>query len=362
MCSKLKILFVGADFSSRGDFSIPQEFAKIRNAIENAALGNSLELAHDLTLKPEELQHLLCIHQPAMFHFSGHFDESGRMYLNDDNKPYHTVELDALNEVFRVHGKSIRCAFLNACNSANVSKILIRHVDCIIAMRGRVTVKTALIFTSSLYDAIGAGRSIQDAFDQARAEIMVFGLKEEDTPTLIERIPGTAAKIILASRLAEEKSADVEDNDTSRQIFISYSHKDERWLKYLKDMLKPLIRNATLSVWDDKKITASDLWRDEINKAISQARAAVLLVSNNFLASDFIAKKELPPLLEMAKKTGVKILWILVSDCLWKRIPGLEERQAAHSPIKPIDALSKSKRNTELRKICEVIETAVGMQ
>ncbi len=139
------------------------------------------------------------------------------------------------------------------------------------------------------------------------------------------------------------------------QIFISYSHADAEWLTKLQIHLKPLVRNQTISSWDDTCIRPGQDWRQEINQALDQSTVAILLVSPNFLASDFIADHELPPLLDAAQDKGVTILWIPISASLVNEME-FSRYQAAHNPAQPLDGLSAADQNKALVKICQEIK------
>ncbi len=140
-------------------------------------------------------------------------------------------------------------------------------------------------------------------------------------------------------------------------VFISYSHKDVRWLERLNEHLCPLARNGTIVPWDDTKLSPGSDWRKQIQDIIASAKVAVLLVSPSFLASDFIANNELPPLLDAAKNEGLIILWIAIRNSSYKETP-IEAYQAVNNPSKPLSALGASQRDRELVRICEKIKQA----
>ncbi|NEO33259.1 MAG: formylglycine-generating enzyme family protein [Symploca sp. SIO3C6] len=81
------------------------------------------------------------------------------------------------------------------------------------------------------------------------------------------------------------------------------------------------------------------------------------MVSSRFLASEFIAEHELPPLLKAAETEGLEIIWIYLSYCLYEETE-IKAFQAAHNLSQPLDSLTFSEQNKALRDICRVIKTA----
>jgi hypothetical protein len=120
------------------------------------------------------------------------------------------------------------------------------------------------------------------------------------------------------------------------QVFISYSHQDKEWLERLLTSIDPLVRNQTIEVVWNGQITPGQEWLTKIREDLNSARVAVLLVSPNFLASQFILNVELPTVLDRTKSGGVVPFWCLVRDCMWKETL-LWRYQAAHNPRKRVE-------------------------
>ncbi len=126
------------------------------------------------------------------------------------------------------------------------------------------------------------------------------------------------------------------------KVFISYSHKDKKWLGRVQNHIKDL-ENLGMSVelWDDTKIKPSMKWQDEIKKALATTKVAILLVSTDFLASEFIMSNELPPLLKAAEDDGAAILSVILEPCLYEKTE-LAQFQSTNAPGKPLSKMRKN--------------------
>lgn len=144
-------------------------------------------------------------------------------------------------------------------------------------------------------------------------------------------------------------------------VFISYSRKDKKWLERLRVHLRPIERTHNIEIWDDSKIQAGSKWKDEITNALKSAKVAVLLISANFLGSDFISSEELPPLLQAAAQGGTTILPLIISPSRFAFTEDLYQFQAVNNPEKPLIALSRNAQEKALVELGVIIEKSLNI-
>jgi len=133
-------------------------------------------------------------------------------------------------------------------------------------------------------------------------------------------------------------------------IFISYAHQNTDWLQAVRETLAPLVHGGIVSTWWDGDIVPGDDWRQEIDTALQSAELAILLVTRQFLASDFIRETELPYLFDAADEGRVGLLWIPVGDALFEETR-LGDFQAVYDPKNPLNTLPEGHADRALAAI-----------
>lgn len=144
------------------------------------------------------------------------------------------------------------------------------------------------------------------------------------------------------------------DRDPLR-IFVSYSHTDSCCLDRLLVHLKPLERTCKIDCWSDRRILAGNKWRKAIADNIRTAAVAVLLVSADFLASDFIVNDELPPLLIKAEAAGMRIIPVIIKPCGFTRDESLQNFQCLNDPKQPLLGMSEIEQESLYDKVAAEI-------
>lgn len=107
----------------------------------------------------------------------------------------------------------------------------------------------------------------------------------------------------------------------SARIFVSYSHRDEEHKDRLLIHLKLMERQKLIAPWDDRQIVPAEDWEPPILSHLENADLILLLISTDFLVSDFCWHQELTGAMERHHAGTAKVLPIFVDHCDWKGAP-----------------------------------------
>lgn len=147
-----------------------------------------------------------------------------------------------------------------------------------------------------------------------------------------------------------------------KKIFISYSHADEIFHNRLMTHLSVLKKYiGGFEEWSDKKIHAGQHWKEEIKKALDDANIAILLVSTDFLASDFIENNELPPILRKAEAENTNVLCLLVEPSFFLKSE-LSEFQAVNKPEETLAEMEKPAQERVFLKLMDEIQRIIEVE
>lgn len=118
-------------------------------------------------------------------------------------------------------------------------------------------------------------------------------------------------------------------------VFFSYSHKDEVFRQELEKHLHILQRQGVISVWHDRKITAGDEWAGEIDQHLNTADIILLLISPDFLFSDYCYEIEMKRALARHDTGEARVIPVIIRSVDWEGAP-FGKLQALPKDAKPV--------------------------
>jgi internalin A len=102
------------------------------------------------------------------------------------------------------------------------------------------------------------------------------------------------------------------------RVVFSYAHKDEELRDQLETHLKLLQRQGVISTWHDRKIKPGDEWKGVIDESFQHADLILLLISADFVASDYSYEIEMKTALERHERSEAKVVPIILRACQWQ--------------------------------------------
>jgi hypothetical protein len=145
------------------------------------------------------------------------------------------------------------------------------------------------------------------------------------------------------------------------KVFLCYHRQDIVWLERVRIHLAPLQKDGIIETWDDTQILVGDPKKDTLQTAIETARVAVLLVSANFLACDFIMDEQLPRLLSQAQTGGTTggttIIPLFIAPCFFQASAlALKGIQTVNTPDRPLAKMRTVEWQETLVKLAKAIK------
>jgi hypothetical protein len=183
----ISILFLAADPTDASRLRLGEEFREVSEQLGLAELRDQFKLELPrLSLRPRDISAALLNTRPRIVHFSGHGTREGALYFENEAGKAQPVPLGALAALFEQFSDQIDCVVLNACFSEVQGREISQHIKYVIGMNQEIGDKAAIAFAVGFYQALGAGRAIDEAYRLGCVQIRLRGIPEHLTPVLLE--------------------------------------------------------------------------------------------------------------------------------------------------------------------------------
>ncbi|MDZ8260641.1 hypothetical protein [Nostoc sp. ChiQUE01b] len=253
----IKILFLAADPSDSVRLRLGQELRDIREKLQLSKYRDSFSLESRESVRTGDITQAIFDVEPQIVHFSGHGTSTGELCFEDILGKTKPVKPDALANLFKLVASQVSCVVLNACYSEVQAKSIAKHISFVVGMNQAIGDKAAIAFAVGFYKALGAGRSVKDAYEFGCVEIQLAGIPEHSTPILLEKEKiirevdhnKTSLSISTTSFFSERFSKSF-PGVRGIQTFSSSSEAITRLAKLLKDPLTLKKGNSeTQPIW-----------------------------------------------------------------------------------------------------------------
>lgn len=140
------------------------------------------------------------------------------------------------------------------------------------------------------------------------------------------------------------------------ELFYSYAHQDERLRMRLETHLSTLRRQGVITEWHDRKIVVGSDWAKSIDAHLATAAVILLLISPDFLNSDYCYGIEMQKALARHAEGDAWVIPVMLRPVDWERTP-FAHLQCVPSPEKPVTTWAN--RDEAFREVAVAIRQAV---
>ncbi|MBW4610610.1 MAG: ABC transporter substrate-binding protein [Hassallia sp. WJT32-NPBG1] len=205
--SQIRILFLTAQPTDIARLRLQQELRDIEEQLQRVKLPERFVLKLQLSTRPQDISQAIQDFKPNIVHFSGHGETTGELCFENELGRTRSVKPQALAALFRLVTAHVNCVVLNACHSDIQAEAIVQHIPFVIGMKRAIGDGAAIAFAVGFYKALGANRTIEEAYEFGCVEILLQGIPEESTPVLRkkeERSPQELERNLLKPNLESQ--------------------------------------------------------------------------------------------------------------------------------------------------------------
>ena len=175
---KINVLFLASNPIDVQQLRLDEEARSIKEMIRKTIFRDSVLFESRWAVQPMDVLQAINELNPTVVHFSGHGSDSDEIVFQDAEGKTKLISKEAIVQTMMASSNTIRLVFFNTCYSHNQARSVVEHVEAAIGMNTTIGDNAARIFSSQFYSAIGFGISLGKAFEQAKALLMMEGIKE----------------------------------------------------------------------------------------------------------------------------------------------------------------------------------------
>jgi hypothetical protein len=179
-----RILALSANPKNTDPLRLAEEIREIDEGLKRSPHRDEFELIPKGSVRLRDFyRHMLEV-QPHIVHFSGHGAGEHGIVLENDSGKIQLLETDQLAAMFKLFAsRGLECVVLNACYSEIQAKAINQYIPYVVGMNEAIGDRSAIHFAVAFYDTLGAGETLESAFEMAKTQLM--GLDEHQKPVLL---------------------------------------------------------------------------------------------------------------------------------------------------------------------------------
>lgn len=181
---KLKVLFFASNPKGVRQLSLDEEARMIEESIRKSEYRDRVQFVSKWATQTTDILQGINELNPDIVHFSSHGTENNELVMQNSDGTPKVISKEAVSAVISTVSDKVKLVFFNSCFSSGQAEEVIKCIDSAIGMVNPISDKAACVFATQFYSSLVFGHSLEKAFSQAKAMLMLEGISEEDTPQL----------------------------------------------------------------------------------------------------------------------------------------------------------------------------------